>query len=165
MSEKKLRTGVYPGSFDPLTNGHLDIIRRASRLFDRLIVAVLVNDSKKNPCFTMEERVKLIKKCTADMKNVSVSMFNGLLVDFVKQNNAVAIVKGLRAVSDYEYELQMAALNKHIDSDIETIFLMADVQNSFLSSSIVKELAKHGGNIHGLVPEEIEDDIIGKMNH
>ncbi len=157
------RIGVYPGSFDPLTNGHLDIIRRASKLFDHLIVAVLVNTSKKNAIFTMEERAALIRKCTADMENVDVKMFDGLLVDFVNQNQAVAIVKGLRAVSDYEYELQMAALNKHIDQNVETIFLMADVQHSFLSSSIVKELAKHGGDIHGLVPGEIVDDIEAKM--
>ena len=159
------RIGVYPGSFDPLTNGHLDIIRRASKLFDHLIVAVLVNTSKKNAIFTMEERVALIRKCTDQMPNVEVKMFDGLLVDFVNQHHAVAIVKGLRAVSDYEYELQMAALNKHIDKNVETIFLMADIQHSFLSSSIVKELAKHGGDIHGLVPGEIVDDIEAKMMH
>lgn len=158
-----VRIGVYPGSFDPLTNGHLDIINRASKLFDRLIVAVLVNASKKNAIFTMEERVALIQKCIGNMDNVEVKMFDGLLVDFVNQNQAVAIVKGLRAVSDYEYELQMAALNKHIDKNVETIFLMADIQNSFLSSSIVKELAKHGGDIRGLVPGEIVDDIEAKM--
>lgn len=156
----EMRVGVYPGSFDPLTNGHLDIIRRASTLFDKLIVAVLVNDSKKNPLFTMEERVNLIQKCTKNMPNVEVGSFDGLLVDFVKANGSHVIVKGLRAVSDYEYELQMAALNRHIDSGIDTIFLMADVQNSFLSSSVVKELAWHGGSIKGLVPKEIEKDIV-----
>ena len=169
MAEKKKcrtqeRIGVYPGSFDPLTNGHLDVIRRASKLFDKLIVGVLVNDSKKNPLFTMEERVTLIKKATVGIPNVEVGSFKGLLVDFVKENNAVAIVKGLRAVSDYEYELQMAALNRHIDSDIDTIFLMADIQNSFLSSSVVKELAWHGGNIDGLVPDEIKEDIVRSIN-
>lgn len=162
-AEKSMRIGVYPGSFDPLTNGHLDIIRRASKLFDHLIVAVLVNDAKKNAIFTMEERVGLIQKCTGGLQNVEVGMFNGLLVDFVKQNHAVAIVKGLRAVSDYEYELQMAALNKYIDNEVETIFLMADIQNSFLSSSVVKELARHGGDIRGLVPAEIVADIEAKM--
>ena len=154
------KIGVYPGSFDPLTNGHLDIIRRASALFDKLIVGVLVNDSKKNPLFTMEERVNLIRKCIKDLPNVEVGSFDGLLVDFVRKNGAHAIVKGLRAVSDYEYELQMAALNRHIDSGVDTIFLMADVQNSFLSSSVVKELAWHGGSISGLVPKEIEKDIV-----
>ena len=159
-SNKKI--AVYPGSFDPLTNGHLDIIHRASRLFDHLIVGVLTN-SAKNPIFTKEERAELIRKCTLEYKNVEVKMFDGLLVDFVRENNAVAIVKGLRAVSDYEYELQMAALNKHIDHEIETVFLMADIQNSFLSSSIVKELARNGGNIKGLVPDKIINDIMKKM--
>lgn len=158
----KFKIAVYPGSFDPLTNGHLDIIKRASSLFDFLIVGVL-NNSAKNPLFTKEERVSMIKKCTSDIENIDVKMFNGLLVDFVKENNASAIVKGLRAVSDYEYELQMAALNKHIDRDVETVFFMADVQNSFLSSSIVKELARNNGNIAGLVPDKIIDDIMAKM--
>ncbi len=156
------RVGVYPGSFDPLTNGHLDIIRRASKLFDKLIVGVLHNGSKR-AIFTMEERAQLIRKCTADMENVQVDMFSGLLVEFVKEKGALTIVKGLRAVSDYEYELQMSMLNKHIAPDIETIFLMSDIQNSFLSSSIVKELARNGGSIAGLVPNEIVTDIEEKM--
>lgn len=158
----KIKIGVYPGSFDPLTNGHLDIIKRASRLFDKLIVGVLHNDSKK-AIFSMEERVELIQKCTSGMENVEVELFKGLLVDFAKEKNATAIVKGLRAVSDYEYELQMAMLNKHIDKDLETIFFMADLQHSFLSSSVVKELARNGGDITGLVPEEIKDDITTKL--
>ncbi|HBV52381.1 MAG: pantetheine-phosphate adenylyltransferase [Clostridiales bacterium] len=160
--EHHVKIAVYPGSFDPLTNGHLDIIRRASKLFDFLIVGVL-NNSAKNPLFTKEERVSMIQKCTGEIENIEVKMFNGLLVDFVKENNAVAIVKGLRAVSDYEYELQMAALNKHIAEEIETIFFMANIQNSFLSSSIVKELARNGGNIQGLVPDKIIGDIMAKM--
>lgn len=158
------RIGVYPGSFDPLTNGHLDIIKRASKLFDKLIVAVLYNSAKKG-MFSMEERVDLINKCIGTMDNVEVKKFDGLLVDFVKDNGATTIVKGLRAVSDYEYELQMSMLNKHIDDDIETIFLMSDIQNSFLSSSIVKELAKHGGDISGLVPDEIVKDISSIMTY
>ena len=162
MLNSSRKIAVYPGSFDPLTNGHLDIIHRASKLFDHLIVGVLTN-SAKSPIFTKEERVELIRKCTAEYGNVEVKMFDGLLVDFVRENEAVAIIKGLRAVSDYEYELQMAALNKHIDHEIETVFLMADIQNSFLSSSIVKELAKNGGNIKGLVPDKIIDDIMKKM--
>lgn len=142
---------MYPGSFDPLTNGHLDIIIRASRLFDKLIVGVLKNDSKQS-MFSMEERVGLIGKCISDLENVNVELFDGLLVDFVAQKGANTIVRGLRAVSDYEYELQMAMLNKHMNEEIETIFFMTDIHNSFLSSSIIKDVAKNGGNIHGLVP-------------
>lgn len=160
MSEKK-RIGVYPGSFDPLTNGHLDIIIRASRLFDKLIVGVLKNNEKQS-LFSMEERVELIKKSTAGLENVEVKMFGGLLVDFVKEENACTIVRGLRAVSDYEYELQMAMLNKHMSEEIDTIFFMTDIHNSFLSSSIIKDVAKNGGNIHGLVPEEIVEDVYEK---
>ena len=162
MSEKEMRIGVYPGSFDPLTNGHLDIIKRASALFDKLVVGVLHNSAKK-AVFSMEERVELIRKCTADIPNVEVEQFGGLLVDFVKEKGAATIVKGLRAVSDYEYELQMAMLNKHIDPDVETIFLMADIEHSFLSSSIVKDVAGNGGDITGLVPDEIKEDVVKKL--
>ncbi|MBO4261718.1 MAG: pantetheine-phosphate adenylyltransferase [Clostridia bacterium] len=162
METKKKRIGIYPGSFDPLTNGHLDIIIRASRLFDSLIVGVLRNDAKKT-LFSMEERVALIRKCTEDIPNVSVEMFEGLLVDFVHEKKADAIVRGLRAVSDYEYELQMAMLNKHMSPDVETIFLMTDINNSYLSSSVVKDVAMHGGNIKGLVPETVIDDIYRKV--
>lgn len=162
-TEKYSRIGVYPGSFDPLTNGHLDIIIRASKLFDKLIVGVLKNDSKQS-IFSMSERVELIKKCVADIGNVEVEMFGGLLVDFVAEKGAHTIVRGLRAVSDYEYELQMAMLNKHMNDDIETIFFMTDIHNSFLSSSIVKNVAEHGGNIHGLVPESIVEDVYKKLN-
>ncbi len=161
MTEKK-RIGVYPGSFDPLTNGHLDIIMRGSKLFDELIVGVLVNDAK-NPMFSLEERVEMIRKCVKDVKNVRVEMFRGLLVDFVREQGAHTIVRGLRAVSDYEYELQMAMLNKHMSEEIDTIFFMTDIHNSFLSSSIIKDVAQNGGNIHGLVPEEIVDDVYGKL--
>ncbi len=162
METKKSRIGVYPGSFDPLTNGHLDIIIRASGLFDTLIVGVLRNDAKKT-LFSMEERVELIAKCTNDIANVKVEMFEGLLVDFVKEKKAGTIVRGLRAVSDYEYELQMAMMNKHISPDIETIFLMTDINNSFLSSSMIKDVAVHGGNIRGLVPDAIVEDIYRKV--
>lgn len=161
--EKYSRIGVYPGSFDPLTNGHLDIIMRASKLFDKLVVGVLKNESKKS-IFSMEERVELIRKCVEGIGNVEVDMFGGLLVDFVAEKGAHTIVRGLRAVSDYEYELQMAMLNKHMNDDIETIFFMTDIHNSFLSSSIVKNVAEHGGNIHGLVPEAIVEDIYRKLN-
>ena len=166
MTERTVRIGVYPGSFDPLTNGHLDIIKRASKLFDKLIVGVLRN-SAKNSIFTMEERVALINKTLAadpELQNVEVVMFEGLLVDFVKNCGASTIVRGLRAVSDYEYELQMAMLNKHMNEEIDTIFFMTDIKNSFLSSSIIKDVAKNGGNISGLVPEVIIDDVKNKMS-
>ncbi|MBQ7444624.1 MAG: pantetheine-phosphate adenylyltransferase [Clostridia bacterium] len=162
METKKTRVGIYPGSFDPLTNGHLDIIIRASRLFDLLIVGVLRNDAKKT-LFSMEERVDLVTKCTVDIPNVKVEMFEGLLVDFVREKGADTIVRGLRAVSDYEYELQMAMLNKHMSPEVDTIFFMTDINNSFLSSSLVKDVARHGGNIHGLVPEIVVDDIYKKL--
>lgn len=162
--QKKQRIGVYPGSFDPLTKGHLDIIIRASKLFDKLIVGVLKNESKQ-AIFSMEERVALICKCVAELDNVEVEMFEGLLVDFVKKKSAGTIVRGLRAVSDYEYELQMAMLNKHMEDDIDTIFFMTDIHNSFLSSSIVKDVAKNGGNIEGLVPDEIVTDVYNKLRN
>ena len=161
-AEKKMRIGVYPGSFDPMTKGHLDIVVRASKLFDKLIVGVLKNDSKQS-IFTMEERVSLIKKCVSELDNVEVEMFQGLLVDFVKEKGAGTIVRGLRAVSDYEYELQMAMLNKHMEENVDTIFFMTDIHNSFLSSSIVKDVAQNGGNIRGLVPDEIIEDVYKKL--
>lgn len=165
LQTKRERIGVYPGSFDPLTNGHLDIIMRASKLFDKLIVGVLHNDAKRS-IFTMQERVDLIEKTLGEIDkidNVEVAMFEGLLVDFVKSKGASTIVRGLRAVSDYEYELQMAMLNKHMNEEIDTIFFMTDINNSFLSSSIIKDVAKNGGDISGFVPEIIVEDIKEKM--
>ncbi len=158
-----MRIFVYPGSFDPITNGHLDIIDRAAKICDKLIVAVLVNSSK-NPTFTLDERVELLKCALGDRKNVEITSFSGLLIDFVKEKNACTIIKGLRAVSDFEYELQMALLNKNLDSDIETLFMMTNINYSFLSSSAVKELARNGGNIDGLVPACIKDVILKKFN-
>jgi len=145
---------IYPGSFYPITNGHVDVIKRATSLCDKLIVAVLVNTNKRS-VLSLEERVELIKKSVSNIPKVEVAMFEGLLVDFARANNATAIVKGLRAVTDFEYELQMAFLNKQLDENIETIFLMASQDYSFLSSSIVRDVAKHGGNISGLVPDSI----------
>jgi pantetheine-phosphate adenylyltransferase len=157
-----MKIAIVPGSFDPMTKGHLDIVVRASKLFDKLIVGVLKNDSKQS-IFTMEERVSLIKKCVSELDNVEVEMFQGLLVDFVKEKGAGTIVRGLRAVSDYEYELQMAMLNKHMEENVDTIFFMTDIHNSFLSSSIVKDVAQNGGNIKGLVPDEIIEDVYKKL--
>ncbi len=154
---------VYPGSFDPVTNGHLDIIKRASALCDKLIVAVLTNGSK-NPTFTVAERISFLKSVTEDISNIEIESFSGLLVDFIKEKNANAIIKGLRAVSDFEYELQMALLNKILDPKIETLFMMTSINYSYLSSSSVREIASHGGNIEDLVPEAIKDDIMKKFN-
>ena len=153
---------VCPGSFDPITNGHLDIIYRASKLCDQLIVAVLVNNEKK-PIFTLEERIDLIKCVFADRSDIKVESFSGLLIDFMKKRNATAIIKGLRAVSDYEYELQMASLNKHMNPEIETLFMMASANYSFLSSSAVKEMARNGGKIDGLVPDCIKEAVVKRF--
>ncbi|AUS96144.1 pantetheine-phosphate adenylyltransferase [Clostridium thermosuccinogenes] len=153
---------VYPGSFDPVTNGHLDIIHRASKICDKLIVAVLVNHSK-TPVFSLEERVDLLKCALKDRPDIEVDSFSGLLVNYMKKRNATAIIKGLRAISDYEYELQMALTNKTQNPEIETLFMMASVNYSFLSSSIVRELAKNGGDIDGLVPDCIKDAVLRKF--
>lgn len=153
---------VYPGSFDPVTNGHLDIIDRASRLCDKVIVAVLVN-SGKNPIFNLDERVELLRCALEGRPKIQIESFSGLLVDFMKQRNATVIVKGLRAVSDFEYELQMALLNKTQNPDIETLFMMANINYSYLSSSAVRELAKNGGNIDELVPGCIKNEIFKKL--
>ncbi|MDR5586930.1 MULTISPECIES: pantetheine-phosphate adenylyltransferase [Clostridium] len=154
-----MKVAVYPGSFDPITNGHLDIIERGSKVFDKLIIGVLVNVDKKG-LFEIEERVELIKKVTKHIKNVEVLSFNGLLIDFLKANNANVILKGLRAVSDFEYEFKMALMNNKLDPNIETVFMMTSAQYSYLSSSSVKQVAKFGGCIEGLVPKEIISDVI-----
>ena len=159
-----MRICVYPGSFDPVTNGHLDIIERASKLCDKLIVAVLVNSSK-SPAFTLEERVELLKCSLRDKANVEVDSFSGLLIDYMRSKNAKAIIKGLRAVSDFEYELQMALLNKNQDPEVETLFMMTNINYSFLSSSSVKELARYGGKIDELVPECIRERVLEKFSN
>ena len=154
-----MTTAIYPGSFDPVTVGHLDIIKRAAKLFDRVIVAVLVNVEKK-PWFTIEERTELLKKAAAGIDNVEVSSFDGLLVDFAARQNASAIVKGLRAVSDFEYEFQMALTNRKLDNNIETVFLTSSAENTYLSSSIVKQVGLLGGDISTFVPDCIKDEIL-----
>ncbi|NLU36469.1 MAG: pantetheine-phosphate adenylyltransferase [Clostridiales bacterium] len=158
-----MRIAVYPGSFDPITNGHLDIIQRSSRLFDKLIVAVVKNPNKK-PLFSIKERMMMIEKSIKDLSNVEIDYFEGLLVDFVSVKGAQVIVKGLRALSDFEYEFQMALLNRKLNTDIETIFMMTNYKYSFLSSSMVKEIASLKGSIADLVPEVIIQDIINKFS-
>jgi pantetheine-phosphate adenylyltransferase len=146
---------VYPGSFDPITNGHLDLIERGARLCDRLIVAVLGNENKQ-PLFTVEERMEMLREAVADYPNVEVDTFGGLLVDYARHKGATAIVRGIRAISDYEYELQMALMNRRLCPEVETVFLMAGEAYSFISSRIVKEVIRLGGNLAGLVPPSVE---------
>ena len=143
---------IYPGSFDPVTNGHLDLIARAANIFDHLVVAILRN-SEKNPLFTVEERVAMLSEGIAEFDNVSVSTFDGLLVDFAREERAHAVVRGIRAISDYEYEFQMALMNRRLAPDVETIFLMPDAKYSFVSSRLVKEVFRLGGSVDGLVPK------------
>ncbi len=158
-----MRVGVYPGSFDPTTNGHLDLIHRGMKLVDKLVVGVL-NNTNKQPLFSVQERVTVLEELTKDMPNVIVDSFTGLLVDFIKRHNAHIIIRGLRAVSDFEYELQMAQTNYTLDREIETIFLVTRVENSYLSSSIVKDIAKFGGHFENMVPESIVKKIKYKYN-
>ncbi|NLM13157.1 MAG: pantetheine-phosphate adenylyltransferase [Epulopiscium sp.] len=151
-----MKIGIYPGTFDPVTYGHLDVIKRSSKLVDYLIVGVLCN-VRKQPLLTLKERIQLLESVTDDLPNVSVESFSGLLVEFAKQKNANVIIRGLRAVTDFEYELQLAQTNQYLNSDIETIFLATNVQYSFLSSSMVKEIAQFGGDINALVPSKVAD--------
>lgn len=153
-----MQVAVYPGSFDPCTNGHLDIITRASHMFEKVVVAVLINE-KKHPVFTLEERVEMLKVATKHIENVEVVSFSGLLADFMRSNGYSIIVKGLRAVSDFEYEFQMALTNSALYDKIETVFIPSSAEFMFLSSSIVKEVAKYNGDLDALVPEELVADI------
>lgn len=157
-----MKRAVYPGSFDPITNGHLDIIKRAAKVFDEVIVGVLVNVEKKG-LFDIDERVELIERVTKSLSNVKVRSYDGLLINLMKQEEAKVIIKGLRAVSDFEYEFQMALMNNKLDSTIETVFMMTNAQYSYLSSSAVKQVAKFGGCIKELVPDEIIPDIMIKI--
>jgi pantetheine-phosphate adenylyltransferase len=146
---------VYPGSFDPLTNGHVDIITRGARLFDRIIVAILVN-AEKSPLFSMAERVEIAQAVFRDYANVEVDTFDGLLVDYVERRQARVIVRGLRAISDFEFEFQLALMNRRLNSDIETVFMMPAEQYSYISSRLIKEVFALGGRVHGLVPDMVE---------
>ena len=153
---------IYPGSFDPVTNGHLDVIRRASGLVDELIVGVL-NNKAKTPLFSVEERVKMLKEVTKELPGVKIVPFEGLLIDFAKEMSATTVVRGLRAVTDFEYELQMAQTNHKLAEDIETVFLTTSLEYSYLSSTIVKEVAAFGGDISQFVPEHVEEKIKSKI--
>ena len=157
-----MNIAIYPGSFDPVTNGHLDIIERTAEVFDKVIVAILVNSSK-TPTFTIEEKIDMLKKSTAHLPNVEIEFFDGLLVNFVKKKGAKVIVKGLRAISDFEYEFQMAMLNKSVAPDVETLFMMTSNKYSYLSSSIVKEVGRLGGDLTGLVPDSLIERIKNKL--
>ena len=159
-----LKTVICPGSFDPVTMGHLDIIRRSAKMFDKVIVVVMTNYHKKNNyAFTSEERVELLKRCTADMPNVDVDRYDGLLADYARRKEAVAIVKGLRAVSDFEYEFQQALTNKKLNNELETVFITTRAENMYLSSSVVKQVCELGGDISTFVPAEIREDIIKRI--
>lgn len=157
-----MKIAVCPGSFDPVTYGHIDIFRRAAQLFDEVIVLVTINDAKK-PAFSAQERVEMIKKVTADIPNLKVDSTAGLLVDYVKKVNASAIVKGLRAISDFEYEFQMALLNKSLYAGAETVFLSSDSRNMFVSSTLVKSVAHFGGNLGGLVPKLLQQEVLDRL--
>lgn len=158
-----MKTVICPGSFDPVTNGHLDIIDRSAALFDKVVVVVMKNPAKTNFCFTPEERAELIRRCTKDIPNVEVDIYEGLLAEYAKQKGAVAVVKGLRAVSDFEYEFQQAQMNKKLNSELETVFINTRVENLYLSSSAVKQICELGGDISDFVPEIIRDDIVKRI--
>jgi len=152
---------VYPGSFDPLTNGHVDIISRGARLFDRIVVSILVN-AEKAPLFSMDERVEITREVFRKTPNVEVDTFDGLLVDYVARRKAQVIVRGLRAVSDFEFEFQMALMNRRLNERIETVFMMPAEQYTYISSRLIKEVFALGGTVHGLVPELVEERLRGK---
>ena len=160
-----MKIAVCPGSFDPITNGHLAVIRRASRLFDKVIVVVMANFRKPVGLFSVDERVELIKRCTADIENVDVDFYGGLLADYAREKGAVAIVKGLRAVSDFEDEFQQALTNKQLNPEVETIFITAEAEHMYLSSSLVKQIGELGANIDmsKFVPPQIADDIVERL--
>ena len=160
-----MKTAVYPGSFDPVTYGHLDIIRRASAMFDELIVAVMTN-SAKTPLFTLDERVKMLRESVKDLPNVRIESFGGLLIDYCKASDIHIVIRGLRAITDFEYELQIAQTNKELShNQVDTVFLTTSLRYSYLSSSVVKEIASYNGDISPCVPEFIADSLYQKYGH
>ncbi len=154
---------LYPGTFDPPTNGHVDLIQRGSKLFEHLTVAVL-NNPGKNPIFTVAERVEMLRECTASLSNVSVATFDGLMVEFARQLGATAVLRGIRAISDYEHEFQMALMNRRLAPEIETVFLQPAGRYSFVSSRMLKEVAKFGGDVTGLIPPNVLKRLKGRIN-
>ena len=158
-----MKKGIYPGSFDPVTNGHLDIIKRSAQLFDTLIVAVAPNSSK-TPLFSVQERMRLLEEACADIPNVKIENFEGLLVDYAVKSGCHVIIKGLRAVSDFEYELQMALTNARLCPEVETVFMMTSSEYLFLASRVVKEIARLGGSVSGLVPSAVEPLLYSKYS-
>ena len=157
------KIAIYPGSFDPVTNGHLDIIERGLKIFDKIIVTILINPSK-TLLFTLEERIELLSQSLEGINNVEIASYHGLLVDFAKQRNACAILRGMRAVSDFEYEFQMALMNRKLEREIQTVFLMTGLRWIFTSSSIIKEAAKFGGDIESMVPQVVKVRLEEKFN-
>jgi pantetheine-phosphate adenylyltransferase len=157
-----MRAAVYPGSFDPLTNGHLDIIRRGSKLFDRFLVAVLENEGK-SALFSVAERKELITRCTAGIATIEVHSFSGLLIDFMSRVNANVVVRGIRAVSDYEYELQMALMNRDLSPNVETIFMLPAVEYTYVSSRLIKEVFRLGGDVARLVPPPVLESLKARL--
>ena len=157
-----MRTAIYPGSFDPLTNGHLDVVQRAAKLFDRVLVAVAKNEGK-HPLFTLDERLALVKTSIAHLPNVEADSFDSLLVEYVVSRKAQAIVRGLRAISDFEFEFQLALMNRKLNENIETIFMMPKDTYTFLSSRIVKEIARLGGNVSPFVPDHVQAALTEKL--
>jgi pantetheine-phosphate adenylyltransferase len=157
-----MRTAIYPGSFDPITNGHLDLIQRASKLFDRVIVAVAVNESKQ-PLFTIEERLELVRKAMIDFPKAEAGSFRGLLVDYVEQCSGCAIVRGLRAVSDFEFEFQLALMNRKLNERVETLFMMPKETYTFVSSRMIKEISRLGGDVSSFVPAHVQSALAAKL--
>jgi len=158
------KISIYPGTFDPITNGHLDLVKRALRIFDEVIIAVAPSQ-KKQPLFSLQKRITLIRNAISTLKRAKVEVFEGLLVEYVRKKNGIAILRGLRAISDYEYELQMAHMNRRLDTKIETVFMMPSEEYSFLTSSIVKEVVSFGGSVKDLVPAGVEKALRDKLKN